>query len=147
MDTLKDIRDRESLVDFQFAPVQQSYVLLQRYNPNLISKEELDRVEDLRFKWRKLKKAASNRTTEINSMQHGFKKGLTQEVQKFSAEVVAFRNDYDTNGPMVEGLQPQDAMERLKKYQRLFDASTACGRPTWRVRNCSVSLCTSTPSW
>eukprot|EP00796_Vickermania_ingenoplastis_P003819 gene3823-2705_t len=120
MNTLKDIRDREPLVDFQFYPVQQAYTVLQRYS-NLVSKEEADRVEDLRFRWRRLHQAAEKRSDEIFYMQHGFKKGLTQEVQKFSAEVIAFRNDYDANGPMVEGLQPQEAMERLKRYQRQFD--------------------------
>ncbi|CAM39085.2 putative dynein heavy chain [Leishmania braziliensis MHOM/BR/75/M2904] len=120
MNTLRDIRDRESVVEFQFLPVQQSYALLQRYT-SIIPKEETDRVEDLRIKWRKLQKAAQLRTDDINNMQHGFKKGLTQEVQKFGAEVVAFRNDYDSSGPMVEGLPPQEAMERLKRFQRQFD--------------------------
>lgn len=120
MNTLKDIRDREPLVEFQFYPVTQGYTILQRHS-NVVSKEEADRVEDLRFKWRKLHQSAERRSDEIFYMQHGFKKGLTQEVQKFSAEVIAFRNDYDTYGPMVEGLQPQEAMERLKRYQRMFD--------------------------
>ncbi|CCW70907.1 unnamed protein product [Phytomonas sp. Hart1] len=120
MNTLKDIRNRESLVDFQFHPIQQAYALLQRYS-NVIPKEEADRVDDLRFKWRNLHQAAGQRTDEINAMQFNFKKGLTQEVQKFGTEVLAFRNDYDANGPMVEGLPPQEAMERLKRYQRQFD--------------------------
>lgn len=120
MNTLKDIRDREPLVEFQFYPVTQAYTILQRYS-SVVSKEEADRVDDLRFKWRKLHQSAEKRSFEIFHMQHGFKKGLTQEVQKFSAEVIAFRNDYDSNGPMVEGLQPQEAMERLKRYQRQFD--------------------------
>ncbi|SCU69962.1 Cytoplasmic dynein 2 heavy chain (DYNC2H1), putative [Trypanosoma equiperdum] len=120
MNTLQDIRDRESLVEFQFYPVQQAYALLQRFNVPIF-KEEIDRVEDIRFKWRKLHALAERRSDEINNLQYGFKKGLTQEVQKFGAEVIAFRNDYDSHGPMVEGLKPQEAMERLKRYQRQFD--------------------------
>ncbi|KAH9599603.1 Dynein heavy chain [Trypanosoma melophagium] len=120
METLQEIRDRESVVEFQFYPVQQAYALLQRFNVHLF-KEEIDRVEDIRFRWRKLHELAECRSDEINYMQHGFKKGLTQEVQKFGAEVIAFRNDYDAHGPMVEGLKPQEAMERLKRYQRQFD--------------------------
>ncbi|KAF8281137.1 dynein, axonemal, heavy polypeptide 5 [Trypanosoma cruzi] len=120
METLQEIRERESVVEFQFYPVQQAYALLQRFNVNIF-KEEIDRVEDIRFKWRKLHAQAELRSDEINHMQHGFKKGLTQEVQKFGAEVISFRNDYDAHGPMVEGLKPQEAMERLKRYQRQFD--------------------------
>lgn len=120
MNTLRDIRERESLVDFQFYPIQQAYHLLQRYQVH-IPAEEMDCVEDLRFRWRKLHKAAQRSVNSINTMQHDFKRGLTQEVQKFGAEVVVFRNDYDAHGPMVEGLRPQEAMERLKRYQRQFD--------------------------
>ncbi|CUG94317.1 dynein heavy chain, putative [Bodo saltans] len=120
MNTLRTIRERESVVDAKFDPVQQQYALLQRYNVS-ISKEEVDRVSDLRYKWRKLRQTAEKRTDEINQMQHGFKKGLTQEVQKFGTDVITFRNDFDANGPMVEGIKPQEAMERLKRYQRQFD--------------------------
>eukprot|EP00658_Telonema_sp_P-2_P083320 TRINITY_DN8993_c0_g2_i1.p1 TRINITY_DN8993_c0_g2~~TRINITY_DN8993_c0_g2_i1.p1 ORF type:complete len:4024 (-),score=1669.66 TRINITY_DN8993_c0_g2_i1:145-12216(-) len=120
MDTLRIIRERESVAESKFLPVQHQYELLQRYQVN-ISKEEVDRVADLRFKWRKLRSVAERRTDEINQLQHGFKKGLTQEVQKFGTDVIAFRNDYEANGPMVEGIKPQEAMERLKRYQRQFD--------------------------
>lgn len=120
MDTLRVIRERESVADAKFSPVQQQYALLQRYQVN-ISKEEVDRVSDLRYKWKKLRGTAERRTDEINLLQHGFKKGLTQEVQKFGTDVITFRNDYEANGPMVEGIKPQEAMERLKRYQRQFD--------------------------
>ena len=39
----------------------------------------------------------------------------------FVADVVAFRNDYLANGPMVKGIAPQDAMERLRRYQEEFE--------------------------
>ena len=120
MDTLRGIREREATAEASFLPVQQQYDLLARCQVN-VSKEEADRVADLLFKWRKLRAVAEKCTDEINNLQHGFKKGLTQEVQKFGADVIAFRNDFEANGPMVEGIKPSDAMERLKRYQRQFD--------------------------
>jgi dynein heavy chain len=120
MSTLRAVRERESEVDFIFEPVKEMYTLLQRFRVP-ISKEESDRVADLHYKWKKLRGTAEKRTDEINQLQHSFKKGLTQEVQKFGTDVIAFRNDFEVNGPMVEGIKPAEAMERLKRYQRQFD--------------------------
>jgi dynein heavy chain len=120
MNTLREVRERESEIEFIFQPVMEQYALLRRFKV-AIPKEEDDRRSDLHYKWRKLRSTAEKRTDEINQLQHSFKKGLTQEVQKFGADVIAFRNDFETNGPMVEGLKPQEARERLKRYQRQFD--------------------------
>ena len=120
METLKSIRERESEIEFMFEPVEEMYTLLSRYNVH-VEKDEADRVSELRFKWKKLRATAEKRTDEINQLQHGFKKNLTQEVQKFSTDVITFRNDFEANGPMVEGIKPAEAMERLRRYQRQFD--------------------------
>jgi dynein heavy chain len=120
MNTLRQVRERESEIEFIFQPVRDQYNLLQRFNVP-IGKEESDRVSDLQYKWRKLRVTAERRTDEINALQHSFKKGLMQEVQKFGTDVIAFRNDFEANGPMVEGIKPSEAMERLKRYQRQYD--------------------------
>jgi len=44
-----------------------------------------------------------------------------KEVKTFVADAAAFRSDWETTGPMVEGLDPKDAAERLKKFQGLFE--------------------------
>ena len=33
----------------------------------------------------------------------------------------AFRKDWEANGPMVPGLEPMEAVDRLKKFQQLFE--------------------------
>eukprot|EP00760_Papus_ankaliazontas_P006643 PhM_4_TR1311/c1_g1_i1/m.52782/K10408/DNAH; dynein heavy chain, axonemal len=120
MNTLRRIRERESEIDLIFKPVQDKYNLLKRYNVT-VPKEEFDRVGELRFKWRKLRNTAEKRTDEINQLQHGFKKDLTLAVQKFGADVLTFRNDFVAHGPMVKEIKPDEAMNRLRKYQRLFE--------------------------
>ena len=51
----------------------------------------------------------------------GFKKTLTKEVASFAQDAKSFRQDWQVNGPMVPGLAPLEAVERLKKFQAMFD--------------------------
>ena len=53
--------------------------------------------------------------------QVGFKRTLLQEVKLFVVDAVAFRQDWEANGPTVPGLDPMDATDRLRKFQQLFE--------------------------
>ena len=59
----------------------------------------------------------------VRALQVGFKKTLTKEVAAFATDAKAFRSDWQANGPMVPGLAPLEAVERLKKFQQMFDVS------------------------
>jgi hypothetical protein len=116
------IRERESGIDMEIDPILDMYTMLERYLPeNFINKEEMDQKDVLKVSWRKLIECAESVTDEIARLQGGFKKKLLSDVKVFVADVVAFRNDYLANGPMVKGIAPQDAMERLRRYQDEFE--------------------------
>lgn len=51
----------------------------------------------------------------------GFKRDLVKEVQAFVQDAQAFRKDWEANGPMVPGLEPMEAVDRLKKFQQMFE--------------------------
>ena len=51
----------------------------------------------------------------------GFKRELIKEVRLFVADAQEFRSDWEANGPMVPGLDPMDAVDRLKKFQLMFE--------------------------
>jgi hypothetical protein len=53
--------------------------------------------------------------------QAGFKRDLIKEVHAFVADAQAFRRDWEANGPMVPGLDPMEAVDRLKKFQQMFE--------------------------
>ena len=53
--------------------------------------------------------------------QVGFKRELIKEVRLFVADAQDFRQDWEANGPMVPGLDPMDAVDRLKKFQLMFE--------------------------
>lgn len=51
----------------------------------------------------------------------------------------AFWRDWEANGPMVPGLDPMEAVDRLKKFQQMFEvrhlqAGTALLPCCWRNR-------------
>jgi len=54
--------------------------------------------------------------------QAGFRKELVKEVAAFVLDARAFRTDWELQGPMVPGLDPMEAVDRLKKFQQLFEA-------------------------
>ena len=72
--------------------------------------------------------------------QVGFKKTLTKEVAAFAQDAKAFRGDWQVNGPMVPGLAPLEAVERLKKFQQMFDvrALAAARLVGQRMRSCPL---------
>ena len=53
--------------------------------------------------------------------QAGFRKELVREVAAFVLDARAFRSDWELQGPMVPGLDPMEAVDRLKKFQQLFE--------------------------
>ena len=120
MYTLREIREKESEVDLLFEPVQEMYEML-KANDVHIPKDEEEQVGELWHHWRNLRMVAQKRNDEISKLQNGFKARLTREVEVFSKTVGAFRSEFDLTGPMCDGISPAEAMERLKKFQRLFE--------------------------
>ena len=117
---LGEIREREAMLDWVFAPVEEKHALLTRYEVR-IPKEESDTLGDLRFSWRKLKANADALTDKLRSTQAGFRAGLLKNVKLFNVDVVQFRNDFEATGPMAPGLPPHEANERLRRFQRLYE--------------------------
>ncbi|KAF3698756.1 Dynein heavy chain 8, axonemal Axonemal beta dynein heavy chain 8 Ciliary dynein heavy chain 8 [Channa argus] len=57
---------------------------------------------------------------ELVRMQPKFKQNLLDGVFKFQNDVDAFLKMYDTEGPMVEGIAPQEASLKLQICQKLY---------------------------
>ena len=119
MGVLREVREREAEIDSQLSPIEEMYALLVRYEVR-VPKDELDSVGDLRYGWRKLRKLAQDVTDNLGRLQVGFKRTLVKEVKVFTNDAKSFRNDFEANGPMVPGLEPMEAVNRLKKYQSAF---------------------------
>uniref|UniRef100_A0A8D0U4X3 AAA+ ATPase domain-containing protein n=1 Tax=Sus scrofa TaxID=9823 RepID=A0A8D0U4X3_PIG len=120
MAALKEIRDQQIHIDFQVGPIEESYALLNKYGL-LIAKEEMDKVDTLRYTWEKLLARASEVQNELVSLQPSFRKELISTVEVFLQDCHQFYLDYDLNGPMASGLKPQEASDRLIMFQNQFD--------------------------
>uniref|UniRef100_A0A8C4MPB6 Dynein axonemal heavy chain 5 n=1 Tax=Equus asinus asinus TaxID=83772 RepID=A0A8C4MPB6_EQUAS len=120
MAALKEIREQQIPIDFQVGPIEESYALLNKYGL-LIAREEMDKVDTLRYAWEKLLARASEVQNELVSLQPSFRKELISAVEVFLRDCHQFYSDYDLNGPMASGLKPQEASDRLIMFQNQFD--------------------------
>lgn len=73
---------------------------------------------------------ATEVSDNLTRLQVGFKRELIKEVKTFVVDAQMFRKDWEANGPMVPGLDPQEAVDRLRKFQQMFE-----------VRACSAGGC------
>ena len=82
-------------------------------------------------------------------MQHLRRIGLTfrvmllQNMGDFMAASVVFKEDYDREGPMVRGIKPSVAEERLKAFQKQYSGASSRaspGRGSRRSRSTCGSL-------
>ncbi|EDL08892.1 dynein, axonemal, heavy chain 5, isoform CRA_b [Mus musculus] len=120
MAALKEIREQQISTDFQVGPIEESYALLNKYGL-LVAKEEMDKVDTLRYAWEKLLARASDVQNELGALQPSFRKELISTVEVFLQDCQQFYLDYDLNGPMASGLKPQEASGRLIIFQNQFD--------------------------
>ncbi|XP_069469880.1 dynein axonemal heavy chain 5 [Ambystoma mexicanum] len=120
MAALKEIREQQICIDFQVGPIEESYAMLNKYEL-LVAKEEMEKVDTLRYTWEKLLVRAIEVQNELVSLQPNFRGELISTVQNFIKDCTDYYSDYDKNGPMVFGLAPQEASDRLIMFQNQFD--------------------------
>lgn len=121
MNLLKEVRARESGINMEITPVLDMYEMLEYYLPEgFMEKEEMDQKSVLRSNWRRLVKHAETRTDELSKTQARYKRGLLRDVKDFISDVRQFRDDYLANGPMIKGIPPAEAVERLTRYKEEF---------------------------
>jgi len=117
METMERIRTKQAEIDMEFNPVIDMYMLLDTYLVGGITdKDEMDSRSMLRATWDLLIKQADLKVKELQHKQAQYLKQLKKNVKDFAKEVTDFRRDYEQNGPMVEGIEPNVAMERLRRF-------------------------------
>lgn len=121
MGTLREIRERESGIDMEINPVLDMYTMLETYLPaGYMDKEEMDMKAVLRNNWKKLTLHAEQIADQLTKLQVGFKRNLLRDIKDFVVDVRQFRADFVANGPMVPGLAPMEAVERLNRFKQEF---------------------------
>jgi dynein heavy chain, axonemal len=46
---------------------------------------------------------------------------LKKDIKVLVRDITDFRGDYEKNGPMVEGIVPKEAIERLKRFDEQYE--------------------------
>jgi len=122
MDVLREIRERESGIEQEISPVIDMYDMLERF----VGSQGLGDVEGdekfmLRSRWNDLVNYAEKVTDELGELQESFKRKLLRDIKEFVNEVVVFRNDFVANGPMVPGISPRIAVDRLRRFHEEYE--------------------------
>ncbi|CAM9354308.1 unnamed protein product, partial [Ectocarpus sp. 12 AP-2014] len=118
MNMLKEVRQRESGINMEINPIMNMYQMLEHHLGNsFMEKEEIDKKTVIRTNWKKLIKQAESRADELSKTQISFKRALIRDIRDFSKDVTKFRADFVRDGPMVQGIPPMDAVERLNRFK------------------------------
>jgi dynein heavy chain len=140
MYALEEIRKKESEIELQFRPVTEMYSILETYLPDLMEKEESDVSSILDKDWAKLVIDAEAVRNQLQGQQAEFKKSLIVGINNLIVDVEEFRKNFEKNGPMVAGIEPKEALNRLRmfsdeysvrkrKYDSYFAGETLFGLP------------------
>ena len=122
MSVLKEVRERESSIEIEISPMLDMYAVLDHYIPGgVVNKEEMDKKSVIRTSWRKLSDFAEEVGDNLQAVQGKFRKKLLVDIATFGDDVSSFRTRYVQTGPAVQGIEPKEAVNRLKKFKSEFD--------------------------
>eukprot|EP00899_Mesostigma_viride_P009315 jgi/Mesvir1/18385/Mv14266-RA.2 len=117
MEALEQLRGREAEVELGMVPIENAYTLLTSYQVP-VSAEELEMVDQLPYAWQQLRDRAAKKFDKLIQVSPGLRRQLKANVAAFVKDVEKFKREYDNRGPMVKGLKPRVAIERLREFQR-----------------------------
>jgi dynein heavy chain len=92
------------------------YTLLETYLPDVMEKEEMDPSTILDKDWGTLVKQAVTVRNELQGQQAEFKKTLIGGINLLIDDVVDFGKNFEKNGPAVPGIEPKEALNRLRMF-------------------------------
>ncbi|KAM8851316.1 dynein axonemal heavy chain 8-like isoform 1-T4 [Spinachia spinachia] len=120
MGALSKLRDAEIQTDETLTSIKEAYDTLTKYEIE-VTKREAEGVDNMRHFFTKLQSKARSVQDELVRMQPKFKKNLLDGVAMFQNDVATFLREYDSEGPMVDGIAPQEASRRLQIFQVRFE--------------------------
>ncbi|CAF4128186.1 unnamed protein product [Rotaria sp. Silwood2] len=117
LDTLKE---NFVFVDHTIEPLEEVYNLFKRYSIDIPQEEQMA-IEMLRSTHERLLKRAKHVTHDLVKTQQSFLDRFLIDTKQFQNDVTDFVEDYDNNGPMIEGLPAQEASDRLTHFESRFN--------------------------
>jgi len=116
LELLQEISDLQNTIDDLYLPVERLYALLRSYTPHL-PRSEVQQVDTLREEWTTLTELADSVKHRLLTEQRlSYEREVDKQVKAFVVETIQFRNSFDTEGPLVPGLLPSEAITRLGTF-------------------------------
>lgn len=98
------------------------YTLLDANLPGGITdKDEMDARIYLWSKWSTLIDLSEKIGKNLAVEQTQYLRTLKKDIKVLVRDITDFRADYEKNGPMVEGIVPKEAIERLKRFDEQYE--------------------------
>jgi len=123
MYALEEIRKKESDIDLQFRPVTEMYNLLEIHLANVMDKEEMDAKSILEKRWKELLQLAETTRNSLQGHQSRFKRTLIIAIKNLIVDVEKFRKKFEEHGPMVAGITPREALNRLRMFSEEYQVN------------------------
>uniref|UniRef100_A0A3Q3F240 Dynein, axonemal, heavy chain 5 like n=1 Tax=Kryptolebias marmoratus TaxID=37003 RepID=A0A3Q3F240_KRYMA len=120
MGALSKLRDADIQIDMTLISIQEAYEILTQ-NEAEVNRREADGVYNLMDFYTALQAKARSVQDELVRKQPEFKQNLLECVAVFKKDVDTFMEEYDCEGPLVEGIDPRVASKRLQEFQARFE--------------------------
>ncbi|KAJ8938536.1 hypothetical protein NQ318_016906 [Aromia moschata] len=120
MNCLEVIREHYIEMDMDLGLMEEAYSTFARFKIEA-PKEEVERVESLRFNFTNMVNHSKKVQENICTVQGPLLEELTIGVAKFKEDVEKFDIDFEEKGPMVPGLGAREASDRVMVFQDRFD--------------------------
>ncbi|KAF8568731.1 hypothetical protein P879_07217, partial [Paragonimus westermani] len=120
MAALTELRDSEIRIDMTISPIEEAYALLHRYEL-YFNDGNAERVDGLSYGYTKLRDQSKEVQDHLLEIRPKFELDLIEGVKTFKEKLTDFVQDYDTVGPMEQGVAPREASDRLGLFQTRFD--------------------------
>jgi dynein heavy chain len=85
-----------------------------------VDREDLEQVDNLRYTWQQLIARSMETNCLLLSLQPHFADDLCRNLECFHRDTIQYCHDYRTSGPMIPGLTPREASDRLLLFQVKF---------------------------
>jgi len=140
MQALEEIRQKQSEIALQFKPINDMYSLIDNYFSNIMDKDEMDSESAMQANWEHLVGRSETIRNDLQGQNAEFKMNLIKGIKALVVDVKEFRHNFETKGPTVPGLEPREALNRLRmfsdeysirkrKYDSYFAGETLFGLP------------------
>ena len=121
MISINEFKQEEIWLDTEISKVEDCYSLLNKLNVP-IPREEMNMVDTLRYGKQKMANKAQEVQYNLMDLQPTLRGDLISQVAQFKIDAEDYVIEYNTMGPMVEGIVPKEASSRLIQFSTRFEA-------------------------